>query len=112
MYAMMGYRPMAGAGRFMDAGVGLGVHTWFAHVAFMLLVVAGIALVVWALRRKPGHALASAPSAVDAASAIARERLARGEIEPEQYLAIVAALNGRYGVDQPSTPPGNVPPQG
>lgn len=108
MYTELGMRSMAGAGRFVDGGVGLGGFAWFAHAAFVLLVLAGIVVLVWALTRRPRHAaVAPVTSAVDAASAIARERLARGEIDPDQYLAIVAALNGQYGVARPSTPSEN-----
>lgn len=115
MYAAMGVRSMAGAGRFIDGGVGLGGFAWVAHAAFVLLVLAGIAVLAWALTRKPRATVAVAPSAtsaVDAASAIARERLARGEIDPDQYLAIVAALNGQYGVARPPAPSENTSLQG
>ena len=73
-------------------------------LAVMAIVVA---LVMWAItrsndaQRQPAAAVAAsptpsgspAPPASDAARQIARERLARGDIDPEQYRAIIEALS-------------------
>lgn len=75
----------------------------FAGWLFGLLVTAAIvALVVWLIVRAARHgagqtsepAAAPAPDAAstDEALRIARERLARGEIDVEQYRTIVQAL--------------------
>lgn len=87
-YAMMGPRVLA---RGMGFG-GFGIAAFFCF----LLLAAVVALVVWLVLRKQRHGMAAptAPSTLDSALAIARERLARGEIDAEQYTAIVNALNG------------------
>lgn len=91
-----------GAG-FVGHGPGLigGVFGLLLMVAFFALVIALIVNVV----RHHGHVAgccmpgadmtAQAPhiTSTDEALSIARERLARGEIEPEQYRAIVEALD-------------------
>lgn len=76
----------------MHGGAGL-IGTLFVLVAAAALV----GLIVWLIVRKTGgHAGAvAAASANDPAVAIARDRLARGEIDPEQYAAIIAALVGQ-----------------
>jgi len=94
-----GPETMAFGQRMMDGSApfaGLGI---VALIGVLLLAVVVIALVVWAVVHAPRtsgdarHAgLTAAPPAQDTALAIARERLARGEIDPEQYGAIVAAL--------------------
>ncbi len=91
---------MLAGGRMMDSNPflfgGFGVILLIG--AFVLVAIV-IGLIVWAVARKPRAtaalqpgSLATAPAG-DTALAIARERLARGEIEPEQYTAIVAALH-------------------
>jgi len=65
---------------------------------FLALTAIVVAAVIWAITRHKGteHQLAAtplAPSAADSARQIARERLARGEIDPEQYRAIIEALS-------------------
>jgi uncharacterized membrane protein len=83
-----------GLGAFGFGGYGL-----LATFALLVVVAIVVAIVVWAVTRKrtsdtptPSQTLPSAPPAQDTALAIARERLARGEIDPEQYAAIVNAL--------------------
>lgn len=79
--------------RMMDGG---GVPGGFGIAALFLAVVAAVivvAIVVWTVSRAHrSPTVASAPPAGDTALEIARERLARGEIDPGQYTAIVAAL--------------------
>ena len=90
---MMGGRQIAGATLFG--------HGAFALFVFLALAVA-TAVVIWMVVRHRSAAAATGqsaieptvPSASDTALAIARERLARGEIDPEQYTAIISALNG------------------
>lgn len=108
MGMQFGNGAMMGGQQFLPhSALGFGGFGIFAHVGFFILVAIVIAIVIWAIARNRGHASASgapvaaqAATADDAALAIARERLARGEIEPEQYTAIVAALGG-----QPLTTP-------
>ncbi|HZL06498.1 MAG TPA: hypothetical protein VFE45_13990 [Coriobacteriia bacterium] len=65
---------------------------------FGLLVLAGIVLlVIWAVRSSsaPGHSASGAPPATighDEAVAIAKKRLASGEITREQYDELMRAL--------------------
>ena len=94
-----GQRMMGGAPLGMDGFGGLGIA---ALIGFVVLAAIIVAVVIWAIARKSpsggaGVTPQSQPAALseDAALAIARERLARGEIEPEQYTAIVAALNSQ-----------------
>lgn len=84
----------SGYGNMMGGG-------WFGLLGmlfFGLLVLAGIvALVIWALRSSHGGAgSASAPpsaAAHDEAVALARRRLASGEITKEEYDAIMSSLS-------------------
>jgi putative membrane protein len=68
---------------------------------FGLLVVVGVVLIiVWLVRSSgAGHAPASHPGQpaprTDTAMAVLRERLARGEITPEEYAAIAKTLSGQ-----------------
>jgi len=84
---------MIGDGLFGFGGLGL-----LALIGFLFFTAIVVALVVWAVSRgrksgsTPGAQASSAAPVGDTALAIARERLARGEIDPEQYTAIVAAL--------------------
>ncbi|GAB4284480.1 MAG: hypothetical protein Kow0067_06400 [Coriobacteriia bacterium] len=69
-------------------------------VGFLVVLAAVVGLVVWAVTRKSRVASGTAPldpgarnvPAPDEALRIARERLARGEIDAEQYTAIAEAL--------------------
>jgi len=99
---------MGGQQVFQHGALGFGGFGIFALFAFFILVAIGVAIVIWAIARKHGHtAQAGAPVASqiatteDTALTIARERLARGDIEPDQYTAIVAALGGQ----PPTAPP-------
>lgn len=94
--------------RHMEGGIhpfgGLGLLGLMLFLVFAAIV---IALVIWSITRarSPQHqpvtahpaAMAppagSAPSASDSARQIARERLARGEIDPDQYRGIIEALS-------------------
>lgn len=102
MNVLLGARPMLGAGRMMRGGL---VFDGFGHVGFLFTLVFAavvIGLIVWAVVRRPKPAIApsAAPPAADSALGIARERLARGEIEPEQYVAILDALHATPGVER------------
>ncbi|MCE5203875.1 MAG: hypothetical protein LLG24_06675 [Actinomycetia bacterium] len=105
--AHMGGRMMGGYGYGPD-GFGDGSLFAFGHLLFGLFVLAVvIGVIVWAVGHSkraqsvhgattypaPSDAAAAAP-ADDAALKIARERLARGEIDVEQYSAIEQALRG------------------
>ncbi len=93
-----GQRMMGGAPLGMNSFGGLGIA---ALIGFVVIAAIVVAIIIWAIARKSPSGSASVPSAQpttlseDAALAIARERLARGEIDPDQYIAIVAALNGQ-----------------
>lgn len=76
---------------------------WLGGLLMLLfgaLVVAGIVvLIVWAVRQSSGHTttgVAQPPKAVghDEAVAIAKKRLASGEITKEQYDEIMRTLGG------------------
>lgn len=93
-YGRLGY----GAGHMIGGGFGFG-GLIFGFFLFALVV----ALIIWfVVGRKHGMRHAAmynqmqgnipTTSAEDAALAIARERLAKGEIDAEQYNAIVTAL--------------------
>ncbi len=96
---MMGYGRIGyGVGHMVGGGLG-GLIFGF----FLLALV--VALVIWlAVGRKHGmhhasmynqmHTAAPAGGAEDNALAIARERLAKGEIDAEQYSVIATALRG------------------
>jgi uncharacterized membrane protein len=97
---MMGYGPQYGPG-MMGYGMMGGAWGGLLMLFFSVLVIAGITLlVIWAVRAASGHGGGGAgsmppPSAGhDEAVAIARKRLASGEITREQYDEIVAALGG------------------
>lgn len=96
MYGRGGY----GYGGMMD---GLGWHgAGLLMMVFGLLVLVGIVLLImWAMRASGGghHHTHGAPPPVqpgghDEAVAIARRRLANGEITKEQYDDIMRSLNG------------------
>lgn len=95
---MMGYGRGYGPGYGDMMGVG-----WFGGLVILLfgaLIVAGIVLlIVWAVRTSgpghgSGHSQPPQPGAAghDEAVALARRRLASGEITPEQYSEIMRAL--------------------
>lgn len=97
---MMGGSPL-GAG-------GLGGFGLFAVLGLLVLAAIVVAVLIWLIARKrPAASTGGTPApglAVqtgDAALAIARERLARGEIDPDQYTAIVAALGGQSAAAAP-----------
>ena len=99
MNTAIGMRPMMAGPDFTGiAPLGHGGLGLLALLGF--LTVAGVvaALIVWAIVRRPTAATNAAAvigpaPAQDSALAIVRERLARGEIDPEQYTAIVSALS-------------------
>lgn len=111
---MMGYGDGYGSGGYgggygnmmSNGGWLVGLMMLFFGVLFIALVVL---LIVWAVRAAGGHGkqhhiavppVASGPTHVsttaahDEAVAIARRRLASGEISPEQYAEIVRHLGG------------------
>jgi len=84
-HMMGGLRPLGGLG---VAGL----------VLFLVFAAVVVGIIIWAIARRPHSqpqlpAVQAVPSAGDTALQIARERLARGEIDPEQYRAIVGALS-------------------
>jgi uncharacterized membrane protein len=87
-------------------GMMWGGHDRFGGGLFMIgcavLLAAALGLLVWLLMRgRPqvaaptGPAVPPAPSPLAAAEAILAERLARGEISPDDYRAAAAALRGQ-----------------
>lgn len=100
-----------GGQRMMERGFGYGGGLHFLPIlAFLLFAAIVIALLVWAIARKSSRShtgatpAPGAPATIrpeDTALAIARERLARGEIDPGQYSAIAAALTGQPLVTTP-----------
>ncbi|MFA5843979.1 MAG: hypothetical protein WC971_04020 [Coriobacteriia bacterium] len=93
-------------GRGFDYGYGNMMGGWWLGGLLMMvfgaLVVAGIVLlIIWAVRAASGHGAhpgAAHPSAAsikhDEAVAIARRRLASGEIAKDQYDELLRALGG------------------
>ncbi len=85
MYRGFGYGYGAGGGLFM---------LFFGVLVFVAIVL----LVIWAVRSASGHhtaggmAAPSQPAGHDEAIAIAKRRLASGEITAEQYGEIMRAL--------------------
>lgn len=87
-----------------------GGHGILLGIGLIVVATIVVALIVWLANRKPATATATpgavpypvatpattgAPTpAVDSALDIARNRLARGEIDVEQYKAIAEALGG------------------
>jgi putative membrane protein len=71
-------------GRMMHDGSGSG--WWWLMGLVVVLIVVAVVLVVWLVTR-PSHAAGSGPSADPNAGArrILAERLARGEIDPDEY---------------------------
>lgn len=88
-----GYGNMMGGWGWLGGLIGL---------LFLVMLVAGIVLLVmWAMRSSGGHQGSGgvqppAPGAAghDEAVAIAKRRLASGEITPEQYQEIIKSLGG------------------
>lgn len=107
MYTQYG-NAMMGGQRMMDGyGLRFGGLGIIAAVGFIIIAAVVVAIVIWAIARKSSHTAPAVPAALgtatpteDSALAIARDRLARGEIDPDQYTAIASALNGR-----PLSPP-------
>ena len=92
-------------GRGYDYGYNMmGGTGWLGGVLVFLfgaLIIAGVVLlIIWAVRASGGHAATGAsappPGAVghDEAVAIAKRRLASGEITKDQYDEIMRALGG------------------
>lgn len=85
-------------GHWYDGGTGMmdgGAFGWVMLFLMVLLVVAVLGAVVFALRRLPASQVPSAPG-VPATTARAREildeRFARGEIDQEEYATRRSAL--------------------
>jgi putative membrane protein len=89
---------MGGFGYGYNNMMGGGWLGWLMMLLFGALVVAGIVvLIVWAVRQSSGHTAAGGaqpPKAVghDEAVAIAKKRLASGEITKEQYQELMRVL--------------------
>ncbi len=94
---------MGGPGYGFSSGYGMAGGGWLGGLLMMffgLLILIGLVLlVVWAVRAASGHGHSasggpgtSGPVGHDEAIAIAKRRLANGEITAEQYAEIVRAL--------------------
>lgn len=86
---------------FWDHGYGMG-WSWIWVVLVMLIVVGAIAAVIFLVVKSTGGPppgghpppyQGHAPAGVTNARAIAEERLARGEVTPDEYREIVRALD-------------------
>lgn len=110
--------PMFGVGDMLrPAGRMFGPGTFGAAVV-LVLIAALIVLVVWLVVRKPKASTAASVDlgGNDSALTIARERLARGEIDANQYFTIVttiysatpvidtASASAQTGPVEPATP--------
>ena len=71
----------------------LGDHWWLMLVLFVLLVTAVVAVGFLVVQRTRPVAVAGTP---DPAETILSERLARGEIDEEEYRRRLAALRERF----------------
>jgi uncharacterized membrane protein len=107
-FAADGDGGMGHMGRWGNRGL---AHPIFALVCLALLV-AAVGTVVWLLvRRRPAAPVAPmgqmpmAPSPTAGAEAILAERLARSELSPDDYRAMLAALREPLGT------PSKTPPQ-
>ncbi|MBE0417890.1 MAG: hypothetical protein IBX63_09015 [Coriobacteriia bacterium] len=91
---------MTGYGQGLGWGMMGSWFGWFVMLLFALLVFVGvILLVIWAARASSGGGQSVAGptpplTGHDDAVAIARKRLASGEITPEQFDEIMRALGG------------------
>ena len=65
---------------------------WLGMTLMVLVTVAIVGLIVWAVVRRPGELGAAEPSAREQLDA----RLARGEIDTQEYRARLDALSGRH----------------
>jgi len=94
---MMGYRGYGyGYSNMMGGG-------WFGGLLmlffFLIVLIGFVLLVIWAIRASSGHHMASGPTMHPAeaghheAVAIAKKRLASGEITKEQYDEIIRTLS-------------------
>ena len=93
-----------GDGRGMMGGGRDGFDGGPLMVVCLVVLVAAVAAVAWLLVRRRGTAPATtapvapapqAPSPLAGAEAILAERLARGELSPDDYRAAAAALRGQ-----------------
>ncbi len=85
-----------GRGRF---GGRMGGHRGWLRLAIFLVILVGAILLTWWLARRrpttaaaPGAPAAAPPSPTASAESILAERLARGEISPDDYRAARDAL--------------------
>lgn len=95
---------MAPGARDMIVGThmadGFGGYGALWMIGLVILGAIIVALVIWLVTRSRTHPVSASPQALgapaspatDTALDIARQRLARGEIDPEQYTAIATAL--------------------
>ncbi|MEP7114277.1 MAG: hypothetical protein ABI862_13510 [Ilumatobacteraceae bacterium] len=90
--------------------MGGGNWWWIPMMIMMVAIVGGLTWVAVSVARRPNHGLYSvapglagqtavqAPTAVPTAQEILAERLARGEIEPDDYRKRLDALNNRTDI--------------
>jgi putative membrane protein len=92
---------MTGYGQGLGWNMMSGWFGWLVMMFFGFLVLVGVVLlVIWAVRASSqgGHSgsgpVSPATTGHDEAVAVARKRLASGEITPEQFEEIMRALGG------------------
>ena len=81
-----------GYGDHMDSGWGAG--GWIMMILFLLIVVGIAVVVVWTIRTGPIRTTVEAPSKAPGAEDVLANRLAHGEISPEEYRERLEALRG------------------
>ncbi|MDO8390000.1 MAG: hypothetical protein Q7V57_05895 [Actinomycetota bacterium] len=73
-----------------------GDRHWIGAVIMALVVAGVVALVLWALRRGRGQQVAAPVATTAAAQAILAERLARGDVSPDDYRSLLAVLREQH----------------
>lgn len=69
-------------------------HPLAWSIVMGVLVAAAVGLIVYLVARRTSVPRSSAPAPTASAEAILAERLARGEISPDDYRTLLAALKG------------------
>ena len=72
-----------------DRHMGGGGWMWLWGSFMMLFMIAVVALIVWLVARGPGH---QPRTGLDSARAVLADRMARGEIAPDEYRERLAHL--------------------